>query len=179
MDKTWFFIFKIFFSISSRLKKKQTIYFKKIIERKCKNFTPPLKVNGVSKINDNTFLGKNVNFNGMHIGGKGKVEIGDNFHSGTNCQIITSNHNFDYGIKVPYDHTYIHKDVLIEDNVWIGNNVIILGGVTIGEGAIVQAGSVVVKSIEKYGIAGGHPAKVFSYRNKDHYENIKKQKKFH
>ena len=49
----------------------------------------------------------------------------------------------------------------------------------IGEGAIIQAGSTVVKDIEKYGIAGGHPAKVFKYRDIDHYEKLKKEGKFH
>jgi acetyltransferase-like isoleucine patch superfamily enzyme len=54
-----------------------------------------------------------------------------------------------------------------------------LPGVRIGEGAIIQAGSTVVKDIEKYGIAGGHPAKVFKYRDIDHYEKLKKEGKFH
>ena len=77
------------------------------------------------------------------------------------------------------DETVISKDVVIEDNVWLGNRVIVLPGVTIGEGAIIQAGSVVVNDIPKYAIAGGHPAKVFSSRDKDHYEMLKKEGKFH
>lgn len=52
----------------------------------------------------------------------------------------------------------------------------ILPGVKIGEGAIIQAGSVVVKDIEKYAIAGGHPAKTFKYRDIDHYEKLKQEK---
>ena len=71
------------------------------------------------------------------------------------------------------------KEVLIEDNEWLGNRVIILPGVSIGEGSLIQAGSVVVKDIPKYAIAGGHPAKVFSSRDKDHYEELKKEGKFH
>ena len=73
----------------------------------------------------------------------------------------------------------ISKDVVIEENVWLGNRVIILPGVTVGEGAIIQAGSVVVKDIPKYAIAGGHPAKVFKYRDIDHYEKLKREGKFH
>ena len=68
---------------------------------------------------------------------------------------------------------------MIEDNVWLGNRVTILPGVTIGEGAIIQAGSTVVRDIEKYAIAGGHPAKVFKYRDIDHYEKLKNEGKFH
>ena len=78
-----------------------------------------------------------------------------------------------------YDDTVISRDVVIEDNVWLGNRVIVLPGVTIGEGAIVQAGSVVANDIPKYGIAGGHPAVVFKSRDKDHYEKLKKEGKFH
>lgn len=54
-----------------------------------------------------------------------------------------------------------------------------IGGVVIGEGAIIQAGSVVVSDVPDCAIAGGHPAKVFSYRNKEHYYQLKKEKRFH
>jgi len=137
-----------------------------------------LKVNSYSSVSKTTILGKNVKFNGMTIYPGGTVTIEDNFHSGSNCQIITQNHNFN-GNKIPYDETYIIKDVLIEDNVWIGNNVIILAGVHIGEGAIIQAGSVVVRDIPKLAIAGGHPAKVFSKRDESHYQSLKQQSFFH
>lgn len=121
-----------------------------------------------------TILGNNVNFNGISIKGKGKVQIGNNFHSGADCLILTSFHNYE-GSKIPYDETTIDKNVLIEDNVWIGDRVIILGGVKIGEGAIVQAGSTVVKDVEPYQIVGGCPAKAFKTRNIEHYESLKKQ----
>lgn len=52
-------------------------------------------------------------------------------------------------------------------------------GVTIGEGAIIQAGAVVVSDIPPCAIAGGAPAKVFKYRNKEHYYKLKQEKKFH
>lgn len=138
-----------------------------------------LYVGGKSYVTSNTYLGDNVNFNGMAIHGNGKVIIGDNFHSGTGCQIITSFHNYDHGDAIPYDTTFIDKEVTIGDNVWLGNNVIILGGATIGEGAIIQAGSVVCKSVPPLAIAGGHPAVAFRYRDVEHYYALKEQKKFH
>ena len=55
----------------------------------------------------------------------------------------------------------------------------ILGGVKIGANSVIGAGSVVVKDVEKYAIAGGHPAKVFKYRDMDHYEKLKKEGKYH
>lgn len=137
------------------------------------------KINGKTRLSQNTHLGKNCNFNGLEIKGGGKVTIGDNFHSGKDILIITQNHNYDKGKAIPYDSTYIHKDVEIEDNVWVGSRVIILGGVIIGEGAIVQAGSVVTKDVPKFAIAGGHPAEAFAYRDVEHYKKLKRKKKFH
>lgn len=86
-----------------------------------------LVVNRRSYVTKKSRLGNNVNFNGMRITGQGEVRIGDNFHSGSSCLIITSFHNY--------------------------------------EGSIIQAGSTVVTNIPKGGIAGGHPAKVFKYRD--------------
>ena len=139
---------------------------------------PHIKPFSKTSFNLNTHLGRNCNFNGIIVEGGGKLIIGDNFHSGSNVRVITQNHNFDNGTRIPYDSTYIYKDVIIGDNVWVGTGVIILGGVTIGEGAIIQAGSVVVHDIPKYAIAGGHPAKAFSYRDKEHYEELKRLKKY-
>jgi len=93
--------------------------------------------------------------------------------------MITQIHNYDDGQAVPYDNTYIYKNISIEDNVWLGSRVIILAEARIGEGAIIQAGSVVVSDIPKYAIAGGHPAIVFKYRDIEHYENLKAQGRFH
>lgn len=159
-----------------RIKKRFYTY---LVKKRAQSCGSDLRVNGRSYINNKTYLGNNVNFNGIKISGNGSVTIKDNFHSGEDCLIITHIHNYDHGDAIPYDNTYIDKDTLIEQNVWIGSRVIILGGVTIGEGAIIQAGSVVVKDIPKYGIAGGHPAQVFKYRDIVHYEKLKKEKKFH
>ena len=139
----------------------------------CEACGSPITVNYHSRVTRKTVLGNNVNFNGMEISGFGRVTIGDNFHSGKGCLMITQVHNYDHGTRIPYDDTYIVRDIMIGDNVWFGDRVIILGGVTIGEGAIIQAGSVVVKNIPAYAIAGGHPARVFKYRDVDHYETLK------
>ena len=153
--------------------------FTSIVKLQCGSYQEPLGVNHYSHVSGNTTLGKNVNFNGMEITGGGKVSIGDNFHSGRGCLMITQNHNYDHGDAIPYDDTYLYKDIVIEDNVWLGDRVIVLGGVTIGEGAIIQAGSVIVSHIPKYAIAGGHPAKVFGKRNEEHYLLLKRRRMFH
>lgn len=136
-------------------------------------------IGGKTSLTSKTVLGSNVNFNGMKIRGHGRVVFGDNFHSGEECLIITSNHNFDHGEAIPYDNTSVDKDVVIGDNVWFGSRVLVLGGVTIGEGAIIQAGAVVVKDIPPLAIVGGSPAAVFKYRNKEHYYNLKDARRFH
>ena len=161
------------------INKMLSLIFTFIVRMKCKQSGVKLKVNGFSTVSKNTILGSNVNFNGMEILGGGLVTIGDNFHSGKDCLMISQNHNFNQGSKIPYDNTYILKDILIEDNVWFGDRVIVLGGVIIGEGAIIQAGSVVVKDVPRYAIAGGHPAKVFAERDITHYETLKAKGLYH
>lgn len=165
--------------VSKWYRKVRKAYFGFWVRRRAKSVGSDLRVNKKSSVSGNTTLGNNVNFNGMKITGGGSVIIGDNFHSGEECLMITQIHNYDFGEKIPYDATYIYKDIVIEDNVWLGSRVIVLGGVNIGEGSIIQAGSVVVSDIPGGAIAGGHPAKVFKYRDMEHYYKLKEEKKFH
>lgn len=154
------------------------IIYKILVKMRAKSVGKDLHVNGYSLVSKTTSLGENVNFNGIRISGAGNVIIGSNFHSGKGCLILSQNHNYDFGKAIPYDDSYIKKDVIIGDNVWIGDRVIILGGVTIGEGAIIQAGSVVSCSIPALSIAGGNPAKVFKMRDEEHYYSLKRNKAF-
>ncbi len=165
------------FGIFSQISKKIITNFnlKRVASYKSIPYFRPFSI---TRLSSNTYIGKNCSFNGLKVYGDGKLIIGDNFHSGVDISIITQNHNFE-GDELPYDSTWILKDVIIEDNVWIGSHVRILGGIKIGEGAIIQAGSVVVKDIPKHAIAGGHPAEVFAYRDKEHYEKLKTLRKFH
>ena len=152
-------------------------FFTIIAKKTCLSYES-VKAFGYTFLTKQTKLGKNVNFNGFKVLGKGDVIIGDNFHSGFGCSIIAQTHNYK-GTALPYDSSYILKHTKIGDNVWLGNNVTILGGVTIGEGVIIQAGSVVVSDIQALSIAGGHPAKVFSKRDEKHYFNLKRTEKFY
>lgn len=156
----------------SKLRRLVRPVWRPLAERNLGGHRGDLHVNYPCRFTPTTFLGNNVHFNGMRISGRGRVEIGDNFHSGRQCLILTDVHNYE-GTQLPYDDTVIVKDVTIEDNVWLGDRVIVLGGVRIGEGAIIQAGSVVVRDIEPCAIAGGHPAVPFSARDRAHYEQLK------
>jgi len=150
-------------------------YYTLLVKLTAQKVGSNLMVNKMSKVLPNTIIGDYVGFNGITIKGYGKVVFGNNFYSGSDCLIISSNHNYDHGKAIPFDGTQIKKEVIIEDNVWFGERVIVLGKARIGEGAIIQAGSVVIGEIPKCAIAGGHPAKVFKYRDIKHYEKMKKE----
>ena len=152
--------------------------FTGVCKYSAKQYGTNLHINHWSKFSSQTIIGNNCNFNGIKVTGMGRVVIGDNFHSGGNILILTSNHNYDQGKCIPYDETTIDGDVIIGDNVWFGQNVTVLQGVQIGEGAIIQAGSVVVSDIPPCAIAGGHPARVFKKRDEEHYYRLKNEKKF-
>ena len=139
-----------------------------------------LKVNGkIIGLNKNVFFKNHVNINpGARFLGKGKVEIGNYFHTGQNLTIISTNHRYENAEAIPYDKIRINKPVVIKDFVWLGDSVLIIPGVTIGKGAIVAAGSVVTKDVPDYAIVGGSPAKLIKYRNIEAFEKLEKQKKF-
>ena len=169
----------MFLIIKKYIKLIRQFYFRYRVLSVAASCGPDLSVNGRSYVTTKTNLGRNVNFNGISIQGQGAISIGDNFHSGEGCLLISQNHNYDNGTAIPYDSSYICKDIIIGNQVWLGSRVIILPGVTIGEGAIVQAGSVVSKSIPSCAIAGGNPCQVFKYRDIDRYERLKNLGKFH
>lgn len=146
-------------------------------KRAMKSYGVGLRVNFPCVFMGEVTVGNHCNFNGMQVIGGGKVHFGDYFHSGTECMIITQNHNYE-GDMIPYDNTYVYKNVTIGECVWFGNRVIVTGNVTIGEGAIIAAGSVVCKDVPPLAIVGGNPAKVIKYRDKEHYYKLKADGKF-
>ncbi|MDP6906154.1 MAG: acyltransferase [Candidatus Thalassarchaeaceae archaeon] len=153
-------------------------FFSRMAARQVGSHGNDLSAAGPVRLTKDTHLGNNVNFNGLEVAGIGEVRIGDNFHSGKGCILLSDVHNYE-GESLPYDSKTKACPITIGDNVWFGRNVMILGGVNIGNGAIIQAGSVVVSDIPDLGIAGGHPAKVFKTRDQSHYERLIEEKKFH
>lgn len=149
------------------------------VRRRAKRIGVRLRCAGPVHVTRKTELGDHVGFNGAFIYGGGKVTVGNWFHSGVGLKIFTRNHNYDRGEAIPYDKTSVQKEVVIGDFVWIGAEVILLPGTKIGEGAIIQAGSVVHGEIPPMAIAGGNPAKVFAWRDRDHFERLKAEGKFH
>lgn len=136
------------------------------------------QTNHYTKLNRHTYLGDHVNLNGMKITGDGECHIGNYFHSGRECLILTQNHNYDHGKTIPYDTEKILKNVIIEDFVWMGSRVIVLPGAHIGRGAVIQAGAVVSGEIPECAVAGGNPARVFKYRDREHFRELLEKEAF-
>ena len=88
------------------------------VRKACVSCGEKLVVNNRSFINGRTHLGHHVNMNGLRICGDGEVHIGNYFHSGTECLILTQNHNYDTGDKIPYDSNDIYETVNIVNCVW-------------------------------------------------------------
>lgn len=135
----------------------------------CESIGSGVRINAVCRFPSGTVIGDYSHFNGFVSRGKGRLTIGDYFHSGTGVKVFTSTHNYKSDTVLPYSTEYIDADVLIGDFVWFGVNVIILPGVRIGDGAIVGAGSVVTKDVPSMAIVAGNPAKLISWRDKDLY----------
>lgn len=123
---------------------------------------------------------KNLKLGGnVYIGGagaslhcEGGLSIGFNTKLGEGCFIMTTNHNYKSTTRIPYDHIGLMQSVEIGQNCWIGAHSIICPGVKIEDGAIVAMGSVVTKSVPKYAIVGGNPAKIIKYRDLESYEKL-------
>lgn len=127
-------------------------------------------------IGSNTWIGEN-----FFAKCEGGLTIGSGVIISRGAEIWTANHNYDSEDlqTLPYDRRFILKPVSIGDNVWIGSRVTIVPGVSIGEGAVIGAGAVVTHDIPPLAVAGGNPAKVIKYRNKEVYEKLKSEDKIY
>ena len=85
------------------IRKVLRLFFTFFVKKTVNEHGSKLTVNFYSRLTRNTYLGENVNLNGMIIRGNGKVRIGNNFHSGKEILIINSFHKYDFGNAIPYD----------------------------------------------------------------------------
>lgn len=152
-------------------------YYTSKAKKRMASYGAGLRVNRPCTFTEKVKVGDYCNFNGMQVIGRGNVSFGNYFHSGTECMLITQNHNYE-GDMIPYDESYIYKTITVGDCVWFGNRVTVVGDVNIGEGSIIAAGAVVTKDVPPYAIVGGNPAKVIKYRNIEHYQRLKSEGKF-
>ena len=148
------------------------------VRRTAKSVGKHLIMHGPAVVTPTTTIGDYVGFDHVRIHGGGDVTIGSHTFISENTLIYSQNHDYDTGELIPFGFKYTLRPVKIDDCVWIGTNVIILPGTHIGEGAIIQAGAVVHGEIPPMAIAGGNPAKVFAWRDREHYEELKAKGRF-
>lgn len=116
------------------------------------------RLRGVN-IGNNTFIGKQVNFDNKN---PRLIEIGSNVGIAMGVTILVHRRDVqNYDSEKGYnDYPFVFDSVKIKDNCQIGTNAIILPGVTIGRSSIIGAGAVVTKDIPEKSFAVGVPAKV-------------------
>ena len=148
------------------------------VRRKAKSIGGGLRVRNPSSVTSKTTIGECVSLGGVEVYGGGKCDIGSYSHFGAEVLILTQNHNYE-GATLPYDNTFMFKEVVVGDAVWVGSRVTILPGTRIGDGAIIQAGAVVHGEIPSCAIAGGNPAKVFAWRDKSHFAELRDAGRFY
>ena len=142
------------------------------VRRRAKKVGNKFYCGGRVHITRKTEIGDYVSIQSVWASGNGRLVFGNHTWVGDGLRIFTRSHNFK-GEEIPFDKTYITKDVIIDDFVWIGSQVILLPGTHIGEGAVIQAGSVVHGYIPPFAIAGGNPCVPFSQRNRKQFDFLK------
>lgn len=128
--------------------------------------------------------GKPVMFNrGLHIGMGGQLSIGDRSGLGADARIIgpvtigndvgTSFNLIITASGREFARTDIDmlsqgkcpdQPVVIEDDVMIFANAIILPGVRVGRGSVIGAGAVVARSVPRWAVVTGNPARIVRMR---------------
>ena len=124
----------------------------------CESFGENSVVLGSAKFENihNISIGSGCVINeGVYIGARDKVQIGNGVHISSYCIINT-------GSLTPGDMSKVHttKPVVIEDDAWLASGVIVCPGVTIGKGSVVGAGAVVLQDVPSFSLAVGVPARV-------------------
>lgn len=119
-------------------------------------FRPEFDVFGDGRV----FIGNNVQLFDLFINSVcAEVHIGNEVFFWHRVMLITGNHDYnDFGLARQANIS--GKDIYIGEGTWIGSGSIILGGVVIGKHTVIAAGSVVVKNVPDYWVAGGVPARL-------------------
>ena len=125
-----------------------------------------VKVSGsLSDLGDTICIGDNVGIGDFaHIGGAGRVSIGDDTITGAYLSIHPENHIFEDVHRPIRVQGVTRKGVNIGKGCWIGAKVTFLDGSSVGNGCVVAAGAVVNKCFSDNLIIAGVPAKDIGYR---------------
>jgi len=139
------------------------------------SFPGPVLIQSPQKIEIGEYSVINAN---SILNASGGLTIGRHSHFGAGLTIYTSNHDITSSDAIPYGFKDQNAKVTIHDFVWMGANVSVLPGVEIGEGVVIGMGSVVTKDCPPLSIVAGNPAMIKGYRDKNLFEDLKRQQKF-
>jgi carbonic anhydrase/acetyltransferase-like protein (isoleucine patch superfamily) len=114
---------------------------------------------GYFELGDYSFIGPNA-----VMGAGGPIVIGSHVQIGPNVILVAENHMFSDPTRLIDEQGVSHEGICIEEDCWIGAGVTIVDGVRIGRGSVVGAGAVVSRSIPRYSVAIGVPARVVRSR---------------
>lgn len=133
-----------------------------------------------AKIGENTIVGNNVYIDeGVIIGKNCKIQSGALLFKGVEIcdgvfigpQVCFTNDMYPRATnskgKLKSSIEWKMRNTKVMNGASIGANSTILPGVVIGQYAMVGAGSVVTKSVEKYGLVFGNPAKQMGIVNEE------------
>lgn len=101
---------------------------------------------------------------GSCLHGHQGLEIGDDTLMAQNITITPYSHKFDDPTQLISVQGGNTRKMTIGRDCYVGKSVSIVYSADIGDGAVIGAGSVVVKSIPRYSVAVGVPAKVIRKR---------------
>ena len=101
---------------------------------------------------------------GTMLHGRGGLTIGDDFTTGPEVLVITTEHNYMDRDRKVLEQGEVETPVKIGNDVWCGARATILPGVSLAHGTVVAAGAVVTRDTEPYSVVAGVPAKTISHR---------------
>ena len=111
--------------------------------------------------------------------GSGGITIENNVIIGPRVTVLSSSHRYEGAETIPYDGTTLLGPVHFSSHVWVGACSTIVPSVTIGEGAVIAMGSVVTRDVPSCAVVGGNPADVLKYRDREAFEQLKREGKFY
>ncbi len=111
-------------------------------------------------LGDNVSINRYCRFYPSYLNQDARIIIQDNVIIGPECTFFSAGQD-------PRREGFpdIADTIRIEEDVYIGGRSTIRYGVTIGKGSVIAAGSVVVRDIPPYSVAGGVPAKIIKKRD--------------
>lgn len=110
-------------------------------------------------IGSRVFIGRGCEFNIRQ-----SLHIGDDCLIGSGAKFIDHNHGTAAN-EVMRIQQGDEAPITIEPDVWVGVNAVILKGITLRQGCIVGAGAIVTKSVPRYEIWAGIPARKIGSRS--------------